>query len=391
MTRIAVNPDFLRWARERARMEAADLLGRFPKLGAWESGELQPTLKQLEGYAKATHAPIGYFFLPVPPVEQVPIPDFRTMADRVITSPSPNLLDTVYACQERQAWYRDYALVTGQPLLPFAGSLNTAIAPIRAAELIRRELGFSVDDRRDCRTWTEALRLFIEQAESIGVMVMVSGVVLNNNYRHLDVNEFRGFALADDHAPLVFINGTDSKAAQMFTLAHELAHLWLGQSALSDTSAGDVSDNVTENWCNQVAAELLVPMAVFTAELTGDETLRESLDRLARRFKVSTLVVLRRLFDAGQLDRNTFFRAYRDELEHLRNLDTNNTGGGNFYRTTATRVSKRFAKALVESTLEGRTLYRDAFRMLGIAKTSTFNELGRSLSFYIGANDGLPS
>lgn len=381
MTRIAASPDMLRWARDRARLDIPALSVRFPKLGAWEAREVQPTLKQLEDYARATHAPIGYFFLPEPPVEPVPIPDFRTMANRAIDRPSPNLLDTVYACQERQAWYRDFAMVNGQPPLAFVGTLTTNAARVRAASLIRQTLGFDVDARRDCRTWAEALRLFIEQAERIGVMVMVSGVVLNNNYRHLDPQEFRGFALSDDRAPLVFINGSDSKAAQMFTLAHELAHLWLGQSALSDVSAGETSDNAVESWCNQVAAELLVPMAVFRAELVTNEPIRETLARLARRFKVSTLVVLRRLADAGRLDRGAFFEAYRDELEHLRNLNASGGGGGDFYRTTAARVSKRFARALVESTLEGRTLYRDAFRMLGISKTNTFNEFGRSLNF----------
>lgn len=371
----------LSWARERARLDPAALVARFPKLPDWEAGEILPTLRQLEDYARATHAPIGYFFLPEPPVEPVPIPDFRTMADRTITRPSPNLLDTVYTCQERQAWYREHVQVGGYPPLSFVGSLSRDLPPVQAAEHIRRELNFSVDARRDCRTWTEALRLFIEQAEAVGVMVMVSGVVLNNNYRHLDPQEFRGFALADALAPLVFINGADSKAAQMFTLAHELAHLWLGQTALSDVSAEDGSSNSTETWCNQVAAELLVPLTVFSAELHGDEPMRQMLDRLARRFKVSTLVVLRRLLDAGHLDRAGFFQAYRQELDHLRNLDASGSGGGDFYRTTAARVSKRFARALVESTLEGRTLYRDAFRMLGISKTTTFNEFGRSLNF----------
>jgi Zn-dependent peptidase ImmA (M78 family) len=383
MTRIAVSPDMLRWARNRARLDELALAARFPKLEAWEAGESQPTLKQLQDYARATHAPIGFFFLPEPPIEPVPIPDFRTVANRAIARPSPNLLDTVYACQERQSWYRDFALVSGAPAFPFVGALNANVDPVKAAGRIRQVLGFDLDARRDCRTWAEALRLFIEQAENIGVMVMLSGVVLNNNYRHLDPQEFRGFALSDDRAPLVFINGADSKAAQMFTLAHELAHLWLGQSALSDVSAGDISDNAIETWCNQVAAELLVPMDVFLAELVADEPLSETLSRFARRFKVSTLVVLRRLADAGRLDRNDFFRAYRDELEHLRNIEAAGSGGGDFYRTTASRVSKRFARALVESTLEGRTLYRDAFRMLGIAKTSTFNEFGRSLNFPI--------
>jgi Zn-dependent peptidase ImmA (M78 family) len=287
----------------------------------------------------------------------------------------------VYACQQRQDWYRDHAQVTGQSPLPFVGSLSVATPPVEAAAQLRKTLGFSVEERRACPTWTEALRTFIEQADQAGVMVMVSGVVLNNNTRSLDPQEFRGFALSDTLAPLVFINGADSKAAQMFTLAHELAHLWLGQTALSDTSADVVPNNATEVWCNQVAAELLVPMDSFLAELIANEPIAETLKRLARHFKVSSLVILRRLLDAGRIDRATFFAAYGAELARLREIEARGTGGGDFYRTTAARVSKRFARALVESTLEGRTLYRDAFHMLGIAKTSTFNEFGRSLGY----------
>lgn len=381
MTRVAVQPEMFRWARDRARLDDLALMTRFPRLQAWEAGEAQPTLRQLEDYARATHAPVGYFFLPEPPVETLPIPDFRTVADRVILRPSPNLLDMVYVCQQRQDWYRDHAQVTGQSPLPFVGSLSVATPPAEAAAQMRQRLGFSVEERRACSTWTEALRRFIEQADQIGVMVMVSGVVLNNNTRSLDPQEFRGFALSDTLAPLVFINGADSKAAQMFTLAHELAHLWLGQTALSDISADGVPNHATEIWCNQVAAELLVPIDSFRAELIVNEPIAETLKRLARHFKVSSLVILRRLLDAGRIDRAAFFAAYGAELARLRQIDAGGTGGGDFYRTTAARVSKRFARALVESTLEGRTLYRDAFHMLGIAKTSTFNEFGRSLGY----------
>lgn len=381
MTRVSIHPNMYRWARERSRLDILALAARFPRLEAWEAGEVQPTLKQLEHYAKATYTPVGYFFLPEPPTEPLPIPDFRTVGNRVIAQPSPNLLDMIYACQQRQDWYQNDARVTGQSPLPFVGSVTVRTPPTAAAQQLRQVLGFSVEARRVCATWTDALREFVEQADRIGVMVMISGVVLNNNTRHLDPQEFRGFALSDAWAPLVFINGADSKAAQMFTLAHELAHLWLGQTALSDTSADALPDNATEAWCNQVAAELLVPMETFRAELIADEAIEETLKRLARYFKVSSLVILRRLFDADRIDRNTFFAAYRAELARLREMEVRSTGGGDFYRTTASRVSRRFARALVESTLEGRTLFRDAFHMLGIAKTSTFNELGRSLGF----------
>lgn len=294
---------------------------------------------------------------------------------------SADLLDVIYTCQTRQAWYRDEALVNGETPLLFVGSVTLAMAPEEAAESIRQRLGFSVDARRACPTWADALRMFIALAEQIGVLVMVSGVVMNNNTRHLDPQEFRGFALADAIAPLVFINGADSKAAQMFTLAHELAHLWLGQTALSDAAMVQTSDHATETWCNQVAAELLVPQSEFRASLQENEALDLALKRLARHFKVSTLVLLRRMLDVGWMNRDAFWAAYRAEEARLKALNSRNAGGGDFYRTTVARVSKRFAQTLVASTLEGRTLYRDAFRMLGIAKPDTFNELGRTLGF----------
>src|SRR5581483_2901582 len=148
--------------------------------------------------------------------------------------PIPNLLDTIYVCQQRQEWYRDYARSAGDEPLPFPGSARISDDVIGTAAQMREMLGFDLEERRRCPTWTEALRRFIAQADALGILVMCSGVVLNNNRRPLDPNEFRGFALADDYAPLVFINGADTKAGQMFTLAHELAHVWLGQSALSD-------------------------------------------------------------------------------------------------------------------------------------------------------------
>jgi Zn-dependent peptidase ImmA (M78 family) len=380
MTRVPVQPTLFTWARQRARLEVAALATRFPHLSEWEAGAVQPTLRQLEQFAKATHAPLGCFFLPSPPTEALPIPDFRTMGQG-IPRLTADLLDVIYTCQNRQTWYRDEALVNGETPLPFVGSVAVSCPPSDAAALIRQQLGFSVQARSDCPTWTEALRMFVAQAERAGVMVMVSGVVMNNNTRPLDPQEFRGFALSDAVAPLVFINGADSKAAQMFTLAHELAHLWLGQTALSDAAMSAPSDNATETWCNRVAAELLVPEADLLPELLRDEPLDASLRRLARHFKVSTLVLLRRMLDVGWMSRETFWAAYRAEESRLRAMAEHNSGGGDFYRTTVSRVGRRFAQTLVASTLEGRTLYRDAFRMLGIAKSGTFNELGRNLGF----------
>ena len=375
--RVTINPETLRWARERAGRTVQDLAAPFPKLDRWERGEERPTLKQVERFAKAVYAPVGYLFLPEPPVENVPIPDFRTVGNEYVGHPSPDLLDTVYICQQRQEWYRDFARSVGEEPCSFAGSARVANNVETTAALIRHALGFDVEERRRMPTWTDALRRFIEQADALGILVMCSGVVLNNNRRHLDPEEFRGFAMADELAPLVFINGADTKAAQMFTLAHELAHIWIGQSAVSDAQAAWLPEHTVERWCNRVAAELLVPLEALRAEYEEGAVLRDEVARLARRFKVSTLVILRRIHDAGGLTREQLRQAYDAELERLRALPKGS--GGNFYLTQAARVSKRFARALVVSTLEGQTLYRDAFRLLGFSKLATFHELGRSL------------
>lgn len=377
MNRVAVKPELLRWARERAGRSAKNLLGKFPKLERWERGEAMPTLKQLEGFARATFVPVGYLFLPEPPVEPTPIPDLRTVGSWAIDHPSPDLLDTIYLCQRRQAWYRDFARSVGEEPRAFVGSARLDAPVEERAAAMRRTLGFDLDARRKCPTWAEALRHFIAQADDLGVLVMVSGVV-GSNHRKLDPQEFRGFALADDLAPLVFINGADTKAAQMFTLAHELAHLWLGESALTDVAPASAPTQRIESWCNRVAAELLVPLAVLREELPRGDALAEA-PRLARRFKVSTLVILRRLLDARRLSREAFDESYEAELTRLRARPK--TSGGDFYLTQAGRLSRRFARALVGSTLEGQTLYRDAFRMLGIAKEATFRELGESLGY----------
>ena len=376
MILVPIEPELLRWARERAGKSEEDLVTRFKKLSEWESGEAQPTLKQVEAFARAVHVPVGYLFLSEPPDEPVPIPDFRTFAGQAISRPSPNLLDTIYTCQDRQGWYREYARVDGQPERTFVGSATIDTPAEVVAGEMQDSLGFDLSARRNCSTWTDALRLFIQHVDDTGVLLMVSGVVMSNNHRQLDPMEFRGFCLSDPLAPLIFVNGADTKAAQIFTLAHELAHLWLGDTALSNAGVETLEGRSEEIWCNAVAAEFLVPLNALRANLRDGESLTDSLQRLARTFKVSTLVALRRLFDVGRLDRANFDTAWREEVERLRALNRE-SGGGDFYRTTSARVSRRFARALVVSTIEGQTLYRDAFRMLGISKTSTFNNLRR--------------
>ena len=375
--RVEPEPELLEWACTRAGLDPDAAAERFPDLPAWLAGTTHPTLKQLEAFANATHTPLGYLFLPHPPVESIPIPDLRTVGNAHLDHPSVDLLDTLYQCQQRQDWYRNHARALGSNPLPFVGSATLGADIESTAATIRDALGFDLEERRRLKTWTDALRRFIEQADALGVLVMLNGIVGTNTHRPLDPDEFRGFALADAYAPLVFINGADTKAAQMFTLAHELAHVWLGKSALSDASPAARPSDVVEVWCNKVAAELLAPLDIVKSDYRRDDDLPTNLGRLATRFKVSTLVVLRRLHDAGFLSRPALRDAYDDELERIRSIDRGS--GGNFYTTHTVRVGKRFARSLIVSTLEGRTLYKEAFRLLGFAKVETFNKLAAHL------------
>lgn len=378
MNTVPASIPVLRWAAERARLPDTVLERSFRKWVLWLSGDAQPTLKQLEDFARLTRTPIGYFFLPEPPVLQLPIPDFRTLRDEELTEPSIALLDTLYLCQQRQDWYRGYSRVHGLAPLDFVSSTTLDDQPEQTAGAMRQILGLSVAERRALPTWTDALRQLISKAEDAGILVMTSSIVGSNSRRKLDVAEFRGFALVDDRAPLIFINGSDSKAAQMFTLAHELSHIWLGESGVSNPEVGSGPGQGVEGWCNRAAAELLMPLDALHEVYEPDALLTDEVQRLAHLFKVSSLVALRRLYDAGFIDRDTLWMNYRQETARIRALDRGGSGG-NFYRTLSARTGKRFAGAVLASTLEGQTLFLDAFRLLGMRKTSTLYEAAREL------------
>jgi Zn-dependent peptidase ImmA (M78 family) len=380
MSRVSVSPGILRWARQRSGLDVADLIRKFPKLADWEAGQILPTMRQLEGYARATHTPVGYLFLPTPPEEILPLPDFRTFNDRAILTPSPDLLDTIYGCEQRQEWYRGYAEENGAEPVTLVDSFRLDMNPVEVAAQLREIFSFGLDRRAEFPTWIAALGGLRVQVEAVGVLVMINGVVDSNTHRKLNPDEFRGFALVDELAPLVFINGADTKAAQIFTLAHELAHVALGGSALSRPDMRNVDETgETELWCNRVAAEFLVPLTSLSKQYVATSEIEAELSRLARYYKVSTLVVLRRIFDAGLIDATTYHLTYEFELSRLLAFIGERPSGGNFYNTQPVRFSKRFARAVISDTLEGKTSHRDAFRLLGFKKFSTFEELTHQL------------
>jgi Zn-dependent peptidase ImmA (M78 family) len=380
MSRVTINPKLIRWAVDRSGQDESALMERFPKLADWESGDLQPTSKQLEDFAKATLTPFGAFFLPEPPQEKLPVPDFRTMKDQRPRRPSAALLETIYQMQRRQQWMHDYLIEEGADPLPFIGTVTLASSPLAAAENIRRTLGMEDNWAELHATWSSALLGLRRAVEDQGVLVVINGVFGNNTHQPLDPEEFRGFVLSDRYAPLVFINGADFKSSQMFTLAHELAHLWLGVDGVFDLPDLQPSEDQVEKFCNKVAAEVLIPGRELDACWSEAKTAADPFAVLARRFKVSPIVAARRALDQGLISRARFFAFLKSYRTREQQQQQRKPSGGDFYRTQEVRVGHRFGGAVIRAARAGRLLYQDAYRLTGLYGR-TFDQFAEALGF----------
>lgn len=382
---LTLKPKVLTWARERARLSPAELAAKMKRskdqVHQWEIDGVIKT-NWAEKLAQVTHTPYGCLYLPEPMEEKLPVSDFRTLKDKKLERPSPNLIDVMDLAVLRQSWYKDHLLAEGAEPLPFVGSLSGQEQPTVAAALIRKTLGIGTELRTQAPSWTDALKLQIGQLEAQGVLVMRSGTVGSNTHRVLDVEEFRGFALSDELAPVIFVNGADFVGAQMFTLMHELAHVFLGQSAISNLEDTYAPDNGTEQFCNAVAAEVLVPAEELQREWSRVQGVSDFLKPLISHFKVSGMVMLRRLRDLRMISQPVFKEQWA-MLASKERAQKAKSSGGDFYGAQRNRASTMFSRALIASTLVGQTLYRDAYHLLGIRKHNTFVKYARELDFSV--------
>jgi Zn-dependent peptidase ImmA (M78 family) len=379
MNTVSIKPEILRWALERAGLDIPDLASAFPKLAEWEQGVSSPTLNQLEKLAKRLWAPLGYFFLPSPPEETLPIPDFRSIGDEPIQSPSPNLLETLFSMQRRQAWLKEFRIEEGAEPLGFVGSASLRDKPEAVAAQMRNTLGMATD--KGATKWGDAFSDLWINTERAGATVVCSGIVGYNTSRLLDVEEFRGFVLSDSIAPLVFINNADAKAAQMFTLAHELAHLWINSPGVLNFREMRPAENPTELFCNAVAAEFLVPKNQLAAKWAQ----LDDFFGLASYFKVSPLVIARRLLDANYINKARFFSFYNTYMAKMRtDKASTKERGGNFYSSCDYRIGRPFADAVGRAVKGGRLLYRDAFQLTGLQGKTFDKYVFRSGGFEAG-------
>ncbi len=376
---VDVQPAVLKWVIQKMRFEnvSSDVA---ESLAQWRDGIKKPTFRQLEDMSRKTHIPFGYFFLHTPPKDDFGLVEYRTVNSEAIQHPSRNLIDTVSAMQRVQDWMEDYCKDSGFDPLPFVGRFPSGGDAKTIAEDIRKELGLEIDwfkGRKDAHASFQFLR---ERITESGVMVMRNGIVGNNTHRKLNVNEFRAFTLVNKYAPLIFINSNDSENGRLFSLLHELAHVWIGRDSLYNEPDGSHEKvDELEQICNAIAAEILVPDELFKEQWqTLSCNIEQKLERLSKKyFKCSRFVIALKALNNGFINRETLSRLFttlKGKWIEAEKNDKTQGGGGDYYRNFGARWDNRFIRALVESTVSGGTLYTEAYRLTG-THGKTFDNL----------------
>lgn len=359
-----VNPNIIRWARERADltlgMLATKLQTTEDKLEAWEMGEKPITMRKAMALAEKTFIPFGYLFLDTPPEDRLPIPDLRTVDGEPLKKPSAELYKVVQNTITKQNWYKDYTREQELEPLNFVGRFSLNTSPKTIVDDMREELSIPPHPTRG--SWEDYHKDLIKRIEGIGILVMRQSH-LGHHTKPLNVNEFRGFAISDALAPVIFINLADAPVARLFTLIHELAHIWIGQSGVSDGSSSTHRNE--EILCNAVAAEFLVPGEEFKRKWQKRDNWKDNLPALESHFHVSQWVLARRALTYSYITQNeyhqfiTFLKKQYDERERV-------GSGPSYYVTLKSQTSDKFARAVLSETLSGRVLLRDAGQLLGI-------------------------
>lgn len=383
----AVNPDILRWARETAglapeeavkklQLQRARGVSSVERLAALEAGKNLPTRTMLVKMAKQYRRPLLTFYMSAPPRRGDRGQDFRTLPDGDSLADHALLDALIRDIRARQSMVR--AVLEDEDeaeTLSFVGSKNRSDGIVAVTASIRDTLKVSLFDFRAAPTSLEAFALLRRAAESAGVFVLLMGN-LGSHHTAIDIEFFRGFALADSVAPFVVINDQDSKAAWSFTLLHELAHIWLGQTGVS----GQHAELAIERFCNDVASEFLLPrheleQAVFdTAAET--QALAVQISSFARERNLSSSMVAYRLLRAGELDEHTWTdlnAAFRDrwlqQRRRTREQAREAEGGPSFYVVRGHRVGRALLELVSRVLAAGGLTTSKAGKVLGVKAT----------------------
>lgn len=320
-------------------------------------GEL--TFAQIKKFAEQAKVPFGFLFLPTPPEKFSPastLVDFRTIKNN--TPLSDDFLEIYKDVEHKQSWYKEYLISIDAPKLDFVGRYKSAFATSNTviAKDIRKTLNLN-EIQNQIGSADDYYNQFVKHCEDAGILVFKNSIVINNTHKPLNSEEFRGFVIADVYAPAIFINGQDTKYANIFTLAHELAHVWLGESGISDVDTN--SSNQHEVKCNAIAAELLVPNETFLEKWNANtQETRAKIATLNNTFKVSELVIARIALTNSKISRDDYSTIQTDVIKKWRESKAKQkeSGGGPLPEYMVPIKNSRKVTSTVLSLLKGEQL-----------------------------------
>ena len=379
---IKISKEVLGWIYDKY----AEKLGTaYKNFLLWISGEKEPTIKQAVDLFNKLNLPIRYMFLSEAPKEELKLVEFRTMDSKELDSPSRELMDVYNNMLEIKDWMVDYSKTNELEPLKFVKSCERITDKHIIANKIMKEMNFTFADF-DRITDTRVLFNYIrKKCEDIGIIVMMNGIIGSNTHRKLNINEFRAFALVDEYAPLVFINSDDSINARLFSLLHEIVHIFIGIDSLynlNEYNTFGISN--MEVLCNAVAAEILVPDEYIKNEYIRIRNIEKDkssiINELNNIFHGSEYVIIRKLYDNKLISKDNYDelidRYKKKYIEQLKNKKSES--GGNYNVTLRTKIDGRLAMALNASAENGLISYVDVYRMT-YTNRSTFDKLIKNI------------
>ena len=379
-----VNPEILIWARETAGLTPEEAVERLrireargvpaiDRLTALEVGEDAPTRTTLVKMAKQYRRPLLAFYLSAAPRKGDRGQDFRTLPEEYSTAEDALLDALIRDVRARQSMVR--AVLEDEDeaeALPFVGSLKMSDGVSRVLASIRGTLGFEIAEFHSKSSPDDAFALLRAGAEAQGIFVLLMGN-LGSHHSTIDVETFRGLALADDVAPFIVINDQDAKSAWSFTLLHELVHLWLGESGVS----GAIAETAIERFCNDVASGFLVSEGELghlrMDDAPGFEAVQDRISAFARDRNLSQTMVAYRLYRADVIDQTTWRRLSVVFREHWlqaratrRQRARDREGGPSYYTVRRHRVGKALIDLVRRMTEGGALTTSKAGKVLGV-------------------------
>jgi len=381
--RMDVNPKVLEYYIEQSEMDVEFLKEKnnLASIEEWIDGSKQPTLNQLRGLAKKLRVPLGYLVLKEPVDDSPPLLDYRTV-DSVDTSKnSRELIDTIRNAQKQQTFVSEYRKKEGHSTLGYVDYFTLDEPTENIVEFCCTLLDVDADWQNQIDD-LHPFKFFKEKLNQIGVLVLVNGIVGQNNHQALDIEEFRAFALMDDYAPAIFINTNDTKNGQVFSLLHEFTHLLFGREEIYNVSnILNKEPSLLERKCNEFASEMLVPNELFIDawHQLEDDKLLEKTEDLARQFKVSMTVVARKAYINHFINEGNynFVAAYNLDKYKENKIKRKESSGDDYWNNLNHKMDPVVFDTVRKSFYQGDIQFTKALKLLNI-KAKAFDYLERN-------------